>query len=84
MKDGSRMTDIIQIVGYGNIFTANNQDDIRSGSQLSKCCRDWSWLILMFPVSSKTVLNLQRGLLFIDAAVVYFVEGCRKGIVLNG
>ena len=28
---------------------------------LSKCCWDWSWLILMFSLSSMTVKNLQKG-----------------------
>ena len=72
MKDGSRMTffcsDVIRIVGSGKIYTANNVDDIRLASYLSKCCRDWS-CFLMFSVRSKTVKNLQSGLFFIDAAV---------------
>ena len=38
---------------------------------LSMCCRDWSWPILMFSLSSKIVKNLQRGRTFIDAAVMW-------------
>ena len=41
---------------------------------LSKCCRDWSWPILMFSLCTKTVKNLQRGLFFIDAAVMWAPE----------
>ena len=41
---------------------------------LSKCCWDWSWLILMFSLSSMTVKNLQRGLFIIDAAVMWALD----------
>ena len=41
---------------------------------LSKCCRNWSWPIPTFSLSSKTVKNLQSGLFFIDAAVMWPLE----------
>ena len=41
---------------------------------MSKCCRDWSWSIHMFSLSTKTVKNFLIGLFFIDAAVMWAFE----------
>ena len=41
---------------------------------LPRCCRDWSWPILMSSLSSKTVKNIQRGIFFADAAVMWALE----------
>ena len=38
---------------------------------LLMCCRDRTWSILMFSLSSMTVKNFQSGLLSIDTAVMW-------------
>ena len=46
------------------------REDTCQRRHLSRCCMDWSWPIVMFSLSSKTVNKLHWGLFFIDAAMM--------------